>query len=123
MFEPVEGMPQGTLGWRIVGPVRAEDYAEVFVPALREKVDAGEEIRSLYIVDEDFGETAGGLWADIKTGAELGVGHWKSWRRTAFVTDVEWMRKAFNAFAWMMPGEAKLFSEAELDDAKAWVAG
>ena len=116
-------MPDGTLGWRIAGPVEADDYKEVLVPALREKIDAGQEIRSLYVVGEDFGETAGGMWADIKAGAELGVGHWKSWRRTAFVTDVEWLRKAFNAFAWMMPGEAKLFAEADLDEAKGWVAG
>ncbi len=107
MFEPIEGMPEGTLGWRLTGPVRAEDYREVFVPALREKVDAGEEIRSLYLAADDFSETPSGMWADMKAGAELGVGHWKSWRRTAFVTDVEWLRKTFSAFAWMMPGRGE----------------
>lgn len=123
MLEPIDGMPPGTLGWRSVGKLQPEDYTEVFVPAFREKLDAGEEIRMLFVVGEDFGETPGAMWQDAKAGVELGFGHLKAWKRVAFVTDVEWMRRAFKAFAWMAPGEAKLFSESELDAAKAWVGG
>lgn len=121
MLEPVEGMPPGTLGWRTVGAMEASDYTEIFVPAAREKIEAGEDLRMLFVVSEDFGETAGAMWQDMKAGVELGAGHWKSWKRIAFVTDVEWLRKAFGAFAWMVPGESRQFSEAELDAAKDWV--
>jgi len=30
---------------------------------------------------------------------------------------------ALHAFAWMVPGELKLFRIDELDEAKAWAAG
>jgi hypothetical protein len=123
MLEPVVGMPPGTLGWRTVGRMQPEDYTEVFVPAIREKVDAGEDIRMLFVVGDDFGETPAAMWEDVKAEFEFGIGHWKAWKRVAFVTDIEWLRKAFNVFVWMLPGEGKLFSESELDAAKAWVAG
>jgi hypothetical protein len=123
MLEPIADMPPGTLGFRTVGKMEATDYTDVFVPAAREKIDAGEALRMLFVVSEDFGETAGAMWQDMKAGVELGAGHWKSWKRIAFVTDIEWLQKAFGAFAWMIPGEAKYFPESGLEDAKAWVAG
>ncbi len=39
------------------------------------------------------------------------------------MTDIEWMVRAAKLFMWMVPGEARVFGPAELDDAKAWVAG
>jgi hypothetical protein len=123
MLEPIEGMPPGTLGWRTGGKMEATDYTEVFVPAAREKIDAGEDLRMVFVISKDFGETGSALWQDIKAEVELGIGHWKSWKRIAVVTDIEWLRKAFGAFAWMVPGEAKYFAEADLEAAKTWVAG
>jgi hypothetical protein len=122
VLEPIEEMPPGTLGFRSVGPLQREDYADVLVPALREKIDAGEEIRLLFAAGDDFTETAGALWEDSKTGIELGVGHWKAWKRVAVVTDVDWVARAIKAFGWMSPGDVEVFGEHELDVAKAWVA-
>jgi hypothetical protein len=42
--------------------------------------------------------------------------------RSAIVTDIEWMARATRLFAWMIPGEARVFPVGELADAKAWVA-
>ena len=39
------------------------------------------------------------------------------------VTDVDWITKAFHAFAWMAPGEVKTFELGRLDEAKEWAAG
>jgi hypothetical protein len=33
------------------------------------------------------------------------------------------LRQATNVFAWMIHGEARVFPRAELEQAKAWVAG
>ena len=38
------------------------------------------------------------------------------------MTDVEWIRKALQMFAWMTPGEVRLFDLDELEAAKEWVA-
>ena len=46
----------------------------------------------------------------------------KSWKRTAIVTDVEWIRKGIKAFGFMAPGELRVFEPAELGAAKVWVA-
>jgi hypothetical protein len=32
-------------------------------------------------------------------------------------------RRATKLFAWIIPGEARVFPRAELEQAKAWVAG
>jgi hypothetical protein len=39
------------------------------------------------------------------------------------VTDIPWMAHATRLFLWMIPGEARVFPLAELEQAKAWVAG
>jgi hypothetical protein len=59
----------------------------------------------------------------MKTGLGLGVGHHSAWRRSAIVTDVEWVAKAFRLFAWMTPGEVEVFGLDGLEDAKRWAAG
>ncbi len=59
----------------------------------------------------------------MKTGLGLGVGHHSAWKRSAIVTDVEWLAKAFQFFAWMTPGEVEVFEADRLEDARRWVAG
>jgi hypothetical protein len=72
-------------------------------------------------VDDDIEPSA--LWADAKLGFDMGVRHHKEWVRSAIVTDIDWMARATKLFAWMIPGESKVFPIAELEQAKAWVAG
>ena len=72
MIEPLDGMPDGTVGFRARGHVTRDDYA---------------------------------------------------WKRTAVVTDVDWIKKAIQMFTWLTPGEVEVFELDQLDEAKAWVAG
>ena len=65
---------------------------------------------------------AGAVMEDAKSGLKLGLGHMKAWKRTAIVTDVDWIRKAMKAFGFMAPGEVRIFEPAELGAAKVWVA-
>jgi hypothetical protein len=51
------------------------------------------------------------------------VRHHSAWERSAIVTDTDWIARATRLFAWMIPGEARVFPLAELEVAKAWVAG
>ena len=50
------------------------------------------------------------------------LGHPHAWKRTALVTDVDWIAKALHMFAWLTPGEVRLYELGGLEDAKAWVA-
>ena len=65
----------------------------------------------------------GAMWEDAKLGVDMGVRHRGDWVRSAIVTDIDWMVRATKMFAWMIPGEARVFPVAQLEEAKRWVAG
>jgi hypothetical protein len=121
MVERIEPMPSGTIGFKVVSDLTAADYRDQIEPALKAAAEAGE-VRLLFEIGAGFGMDAGAVIEDAKTGLKLGLGHMKSWRRTAIVTDVEWIRKAIKAFGFMAPGEVKVFDLGELGAAKVWIA-
>ncbi|HTU95968.1 MAG TPA: STAS/SEC14 domain-containing protein, partial [Solirubrobacteraceae bacterium] len=105
------------------GEIEREDYDKVLVPELRRALERGGGLRTLYVIEDVDEVDPGALWADAKLGVNLGLRHHEAWVRSAIVTDSEWMARATKLFAWMIPGEARVFALAELDQAKAWVAG
>ena len=40
----------------------------------------------------------------------------------ALVTDVDWIANVLQMFAWLTPGEVKLYQLDGLEDTKTWVA-
>lgn len=122
MVEKIADMPAGTIGFRASGKLTPEDYEEVLVPTLRGAVEAGE-VRMLFVLS-DFEELEPRAWLeDAKTGFELGFLKHSAWKRSAIVSDAEWVKKAFRMFAWMTPGEVKVFDLDQEDEARSWVAG
>ena len=122
MIERIEEMPAGTIGLRASGELTKEDYVEVLEPALREGVASGE-LRLVFELT-DFDGLGSGAWIeDAKTGMEAWVRNHSAWKRFALVTDVEWVAKAMRAFAWMAPGEVRVFDLGELEAAREWAAG
>jgi hypothetical protein len=123
MVEPLDGTPPGTLGFRATGTVTADDYRDVLLPPLRAAAEAGE-VRMVFAIGPGFEKfEPGALLEDSKVGLTLGLGHLSSWRRTALVTDIDWITKAFHMFAWMAPGEVMIRGLDGLEEAEAWVAG
>jgi hypothetical protein len=123
MVERLTDMPEGTIGFRVDGDVEREDYTELMRPALEEAMASGQPLRTLYVIEDLDDMEAGALWEDSKLGFDLGIRHHKQWERSAIVTDIEWMARATKLFAWMIPGKARVYPLAELEDAKRWVAG
>jgi stage II sporulation SpoAA-like protein len=123
MIERISDMPSATLGFRVAGEVEREDYDDVLVPELRKALEAGSGLRTLYLIEDLDEIEPGALWADAKLGFDAGIRHRDAWVRSAIVTDIDWMARATRLFAWMIPGEARVFRRDELEDAKAWVAG
>jgi hypothetical protein len=122
MVERIEDMPAGTIGFRAAGEMTGEDYRGILEPPMREAVESGE-VRLLFVVEDDFKMDAGAFREDAKMGIELGLRHLSAWKRTALVTDVEWVTKAIRMFAWMAPGEVRVWGLDGLDEAREWVAG
>ena len=123
MIERLADMPAGTVGFRVAGEVDRDDYRNVLVPDLHAALESGEKLRTLYLIEDLDEIEPKALWDDAKLGFDLGVRHHDAWERSAIVTDLDWMARATRLFAWMIPGEARVFEVAELDSAKSWVAG
>ena len=123
VIERLADMPPGTIGFRVTGKVKRDDYDDVLAPELEQAIASGRGLRALYLI-EDFDEIKpAALWTDAKLGFDLGLRHHKAWVRSAIVTDVHWMIRATELFAWMIPGEARVFAVSDLEQAKTWVAG
>ena len=121
MIERIEEMPPGTIGLRASGKLTKEDYVEVLDPALKEGAESGE-LRLLFVLPDFDGLEGGAVMEDAKTGLRAWIRDRSAWKRFAFVTDIEWLVKAIRAFAWLAPGEVRVFAMAELEEAKSWVA-
>ncbi|MBK1620357.1 hypothetical protein CKO42_18315 [Lamprobacter modestohalophilus] len=102
------------------GTVTAADYEETVVPAVESALQAHKKLRLLYQLGPDFERfEAGAMWEDAK----VGLSHLAAWERVAVVTDVDWLRTATKVFGFAMPGEVRVFSNAEFDAALAWATG
>jgi hypothetical protein len=123
VIERLADMPDGTIGFRVDGEVHRDDYTSVLVPALRAAAESGQGLRTLYLLEHLDEIEAGAMWEDAKLGFDLGARHHDQWIRSAIVTDTEWLARASRLFAWMIPGEARVYPVAELEQAKAWIAG
>jgi hypothetical protein len=121
MIEKIEEMPAGTIGFKASGKIRRDDYRDVLEPALREAAEAGE-IRMLFELTDFDGVEAAAWYEDVKTGLGLGIGHHSAWKRSAIVTNVDWIAKAFHLFAWVTPGEVRVFDLDQEQQARDWVA-
>ncbi|WP_421118296.1 STAS/SEC14 domain-containing protein [Aquihabitans daechungensis] len=118
MIEPLPDLPEGVIGFEVVGEVVAEDYTDTLIPALEAAAETGE-VNLVFVLGERYdGYSAGAVWQDTK----LGTRHHMHWHRTALVTDVSWMSHVATTLGFMVPGDFKAFPLAEREDAIAWAA-
>lgn len=120
MFRLIDGLPDNVVGVEAVGEVESEDYKSVLDPAVDAAAEAHDKIRFLYVLGSDFGGYSGGaMWEDTK----VGITHWSKWEKIALVTDSSGYGDGVKALSWMMPGDVKVYSTADLDEAKSWIVG
>jgi hypothetical protein len=120
MLTPIPDLPATVIGVEAHDKVTAEDYEKVLIPAVKaaEAASSDGKVRMLYVLGPEFPDfTAGAAWEDTK----LGLGRLRHWERIAVVGDADWLRRAIHALSWAMPGEVKVFSSEERDEARAWV--
>ena len=118
MIELIEGLPDGVVGIEAVGKVTSDDY-DVVTPAIESALAGRKKIRLIHVLGERFtGFTAGGMWADGK----FDLTHVSSFERVAVVTDRDSVRALVKTAGWAVPGEMRMFSNAERDQAIAWAS-
>lgn len=116
----MKDLPDGVLGASASGEVSAGDYRHVLVPAIeRALVDGAGKVRLLYQLGPDFKRIRpDAMWQD----ARLGASHMRAFERVALVTDVDWIKNATHAFAWLIPGDVRSFGNDQFGDAVSWLA-
>jgi len=118
MIELIQELPDGVVGIEAVGKVTSDDYSAV-TPVLESALAAHKKIRLIHILGDRFtGFTTGGMWQD----GRLGLSHAASFERIAVVTDLDTVRTLLKRGGWTIPGETRLFSNAEKDEAVTWVS-
>ena len=118
MIEVIEGLPENVLGFRAIGEVTGADYEQTLIPAVLAMSERLHHVRLLYVLGPEFtGFDAQAMLDD----AMLGVSRYPAWERVAVVTDEAWLRVGVQALHLIMPQHFRLFHNAEVDEAKAWL--
>lgn len=120
MVEVITDVAPHVIAFKVRGDVTKQDYEIVIVPLIDKMVKSMEKIHFLLLLETDVTNFTGGailqdIWAGLK--------HITKWHRMAIVSDQPAVRKFTDAASFPLPGEAKGFSVAQLEEAKEWVAG
>lgn len=119
MIESLGGFPQYAVGILCKERITRKDYETVLVPAVEAALKSHDKVRLYYQIDRDFaGIDTGAMWEDFK----IGMAHLARWERVAVVTDIDWIRNTMLAFSFILPGQVKVFSLAQSDTARKWIA-
>ncbi len=119
MISIIQDLPSHVVGVRATNEVNADEMKNVLLPALQKKIDEVGEINYLLVLDTDVSNWTAGAWLqDMKAG----LLHFTKWNRIAVVTDQKAVEKFTDLFTLVVPGKAKGFTHAELEQAKTWVA-
>ncbi len=118
MIETIEGFPDDVVGILAKGEVTRKDYLETVIPTIEKALKRKTKLRLYYQLGSEFtGIDLGAEWEDFK----LGIEHLSRWERVAVVTDVAWIRHLVGAFRFLMPGELRVFTAAEILEARKWI--
>jgi hypothetical protein len=118
MMELLDDLPDHVVGVRAIGEVDDDDYEDVLVPAIEDRLTRHDKIRLLYVLGEEFtGYDHDAMWDDTK----LGLKTFSSYDRMAVVTDATWVRRSVKAFGWLIPGEVRVFHTDGIAAARTWI--
>ncbi len=118
MITVLEGMKADVLGVEATGVVSADDYRNVLIPAVDEKLETHQRIGLLYFLGPQFERyELGAAWEDTKVGFK----HLSDFRKIAVVTPHDWVAKGLQAFGAIIPCPVKCFGWDQQDQAKAWI--
>ncbi len=118
MLEILRGLPDNVVAVSASGKVSGEDYEDVLIPEIEEKLKKHGKICVLYVLGPAFsGFTAEAMWDDAK----IGMKHLVSYEKVAVVSDVSWVVSAMRIFSFIIRCPVKTFGNDELSEAKAWI--
>ncbi|MGH9740590.1 MAG: STAS/SEC14 domain-containing protein [Candidatus Acidiferrales bacterium] len=118
MIERLEGFPDNVVALAAKGQVTKKDYEQVLAPEVARTFQKHRKVNFYYELGPQFtGLEPGAAWEDLKEG----IRHFGGWEKMAVVTDSEWVKRLVNGFGSIMPGEVRVFPNAEQTVACAWI--
>jgi hypothetical protein len=118
MIRLLQGFPNDVLAIAGADQVTGRDYRDVLIPAVNAALAQHPKLRVYYEITPTFsGIDAAAVWEDCR----VGIMYWSRWRRMAVVTDAGWVRRAVQAFRFLMPGRLRVFPGHEAAAARRWL--
>ena len=118
MIEIIPGITDTVIAVNVTGKLTGEDYKSVLIPAVEDLLTRQKKIRLLCRFEDNVSFSGSALWQD----AALGLKNIAKWEKVAIVTDTDWLRQSTRFFSVMLPGEVKVFTGDQLEEAKTWIA-
>jgi hypothetical protein len=120
MLKQISDMPPGTIGFEAHGDVEDDDFEETVAPVLRREIADGRKVRLLYLLGPRLRDYEGDA---VREEMKFAARHATAYERVAIVSDESWLRPALRLLSVLVPGQLRGFPVAQLQSAKAWVAG
>lgn len=119
MIEIIDkGMNENVVAVSARGKVTHEDYTNVLIPEVEQKIGGNAKVRLFYHLGEEVtGFELGALWDDARTGLQ----HFTAFEKIAVVTDITWIKDAIIIFGFFKPCPVRTFPNSELEEAAAWI--
>ena len=117
MISIINDAPENVAAFNATGDVTKEDFENLVIPYVKNKVEQFDELNYLLYLDTDLSNFTMGAWLQD---ALLGIKNLSKWNRAAIVTDNEGVQNFTNIFSVLMPGEFKSFPKENLYNALYW---
>lgn len=118
MIEIIQGLPENVVAVNVSGEVTGDDYKNVLIPAVEEKIQKYGKVRILYHMDEEL------EWFTLNAmieDAKVGIQNLTAFEKIAVVSDVDWMNAAVEIFKFIVPFPVRNYRNEELPEAEAWI--
>lgn len=120
MVDVITDVAPHVTAFRVSGTVTREDYELVIKPLVDKMAKTEDKIHFLLLIDTDISNfTSGAILQDLW----VGLKNITKWHRMAIVSNQKMVQNFTDAASFPLPGEAKGFPIAQLEEAKTWVAG
>ena len=117
MITIINDAPENVAAFNATGDVTKEDFENLVIPYVKNKVEQFDELNYLLYLDTDLSNFTMGAWLQD---ALLGIKNLSKWNRCAIVTDKEGVQNFTDIFSVLMPGEFKSFPKENLYNALYW---
>jgi hypothetical protein len=119
MIKIIQGLPENVVAVSVSGEVTGEDYKNVLIPAIEDKIQKYGKVRILYHMDKEL------EWFTLNAmleDAKVGIRNLTAFEKIAVVSDVDWVNSAVEIFKFIIPFPVKTYKNEELPEAKAWIS-